>query len=227
MSSTPIVLVLFTLLLSCGTILLGGQLMKRGFWPKRRGNEPQCCGCGYSLIGLASQKCPECGAVLSPQHVLHGRRQRKMGPGLTGVAMVLFGIAVLSPAMLGGISRIEWYHFKPAFLVMRDLRSSVPTMANQAIIELDRRDQTGGLSPGYQHQLLQMALVQQATSKGTNGEWQISGSMPGMTFTNKPATIDVILHSSEKAARQTVDLTEIWDGEIIYPNIPLGVDSSH
>jgi hypothetical protein len=33
-------------------------------------------------------------------------------------------------------------------------------------------------------------------------------------------TVDVILRSSAETARKTTDITEIWDGELVYPNVP-------
>lgn len=38
---------------------------------------------------------------------------------------------------------------------------------------------------------------------------------------NWPAQVDVILRSSEAVARDTVDITQIWTGEIVLPNVPL------
>jgi hypothetical protein len=38
---------------------------------------------------------------------------------------------------------------------------------------------------------------------------------------NAPASVDVILRSSPDVARETIDLTQIWTGQIIYPNVPL------
>jgi hypothetical protein len=35
-------------------------------------------------------------------------------------------------------------------------------------------------------------------------------------------TIDIILRSSETVAKGSVDMTEIWDGEIVLPNIAIG-----
>jgi hypothetical protein len=33
--------------------------------------------------------------------------------------------------------------------------------------------------------------------------------------------VDLILRSSEAAARATVDLTSIWKGELVYQNVPV------
>ncbi len=38
--------------------------------------------------------------------------------------------------------------------------------------------------------------------------------------------VDIILRSSQKVARQTVDLYEIWDGELLYDNVPVEISQS-
>ncbi|HMB95693.1 MAG TPA: hypothetical protein VKK61_06605 [Tepidisphaeraceae bacterium] len=52
---------------------------------------------------------------------------------------------------------------------------------------------------------------------GSGTVYSINGAMDE----DVPATIDLILRSSEKAASNTVDLTQIWNGELIYPNLPV------
>jgi len=148
-------------------IAIGGILFKRSIWPKRRGTEPQCRGCGYSLIGLASERCPECGALLSPATIVLGRRDRRVGLGLIGLAILMLGLIVPVTVIVEEISDVQWYHLKPAFMVMRDLRLGSGTVADEAIVELDRRDVAGELSSDYQQQIVAMALAQQATSSQT------------------------------------------------------------
>jgi hypothetical protein len=36
-----------------------------------------------------------------------------------------------------------------------------------------------------------------------------------------PPKVDIVLRSSEKVARGTVDLFEIWDGELVYEDVPV------
>jgi hypothetical protein len=145
-------------------IVLGGILFKRAVWPRRRGTEPYCGKCGYLLIGLLSQRCPECGVELSPSNIVHGRRDRRMGLAILGLVMLLIGLA--GPAMILShqIGNIQWYHLKPAFLVMRDLRPGTGAVADNAMRELDRRDAAGDLSSGNQQIVIAMALAQQATA---------------------------------------------------------------
>jgi len=145
-------------------IILGGILLKRSIWPRRRGTEPQCGGCGYLLIGLLSQRCPECGVELSPTNIVHGRRDRRVALAILGLVLLLIGLG--GPAMMlsDQVGKIQWYHFKPAFLVMRDLRSGSGAVADGAMEELNRRDADGDLSSGNQQIVIAMALAQQATS---------------------------------------------------------------
>ena len=122
--------------LGIGVLLLlvpGVILLKRGFWPRRRGEEPRCRACGYLLIGIESERCPECGAFLSPLAIVHGRRHRRHILGWAGVVMLLLFAGLLFPYLTGAFGDINWYHFKPTFWVMRDLQSSSPGVADVAM----------------------------------------------------------------------------------------------
>jgi hypothetical protein len=72
--------------------LLGVILIKWGWWPNRRGSEPSCRKCGYLLIGIDSQRCPECGTAFSPATVARGLRPTRRGLGWTGLLLVLVGV---------------------------------------------------------------------------------------------------------------------------------------
>lgn len=53
-------------------------------------------------------------------------------------------------------------------------------------------------------------------AKGQSTNWQVSvDQLP------QQGTFDLILRSSKKVALGTVDLFEIWQGELIYPNLPV------
>lgn len=158
---------LFLAVVSLLLIASGGILARRSIWPKRRGIEPYCRRCGYSLVALASERCPECGAHLSPASIVYGRRDRRVGLGLIGLAILMLGLILPLSMIVGGISEIQWYHFKPAFMVIRDLHSGSGAVADAAIRELDRRDVAGELSSEYQLHIAALALAQQATSSQT------------------------------------------------------------
>jgi hypothetical protein len=59
-----------------------------------------------------------------------------------------------------------------------------------------------------------------------SGESMLTGFDSVDELPQPPATADIILRSSERAARRTVDLNEIWKGEIVYPNVPVIVYKS-
>lgn len=56
-------------------------------------------------------------------------------------------------------------------------------------------------------------------AKGQSISWGTEGEYSG-----PPAEkMDIILRSSKEAARDTVDLFEIWDGELVYKDVPVKV----
>lgn len=58
------------------------------------------------------------------------------------------------------------------------------------------------------------------SSGGNRVEHWVSGEIPpGLA----PSTIDLILRSSEPAARSTPNLTQIWEGELIYRDVPVKI----
>jgi hypothetical protein len=97
----------------------GAELIKRGVQSSRIGYEPSCRACGYNLTGIQSQRCPECGSILSPLSILSGRKQRQFGLMLAGIAMLLLGLCPLAAMIPGVIPDIDWYHHKPTLLGMR------------------------------------------------------------------------------------------------------------
>ena len=59
-----------------------------------------------------------------------------------------------------------------------------------------------------------------AVSSGTSSRgagWGFSGRYDGPPVTS----CDLILRSNQEVARRTVDLFEIWDGELVYENVPV------
>ncbi len=155
---------LFALLIPLGIFLalmvLGVKLLRRGWWPGRMGEEPHCRGCEYSLRGIASERCPECGLVLSEENIAIGRRERRPGIAGAGAGILLLELVVVGTVVWQVTSDVDWYRWKPTFLVMRDLRAG----STQAMSELNRREADGSLSSKYEQQIDEMALAQQATT---------------------------------------------------------------
>jgi hypothetical protein len=157
----------FSLIIILGLSLLmifpGVVLMRRGFWPRRMGSQPHCRACDYLLIGIDSEKCPECGAPLTKPNIVHGQQQRRPGVGWSGAILLLFGLAIMGSLAAVGFANVYWYHFKPTFLVMRDLNSASLNTSIDAIDELSRRDRVGSLSSNYEQRLIATGLAQQVT----------------------------------------------------------------
>ena len=55
-------------------------------------------------------------------------------------------------------------------------------------------------------------------------DWDFSGSFNGRADIRETTLVDLILRPSRVAARQTLRITRIWNGEIILANVPLQWD---
>src|SRR4051794_3819749 len=104
-----------------GAIAISGILfLWPGLWPPRRGSERRCRKCGYVVDNISSEKCPECGSILSGRGTVVGHRTRRMwiwGPG---------ALLLLAALGIGGAEmyrRVDWYHYKPARWVFKDLEA--------------------------------------------------------------------------------------------------------
>jgi hypothetical protein len=141
-------------------IVLGAILFFRGLRPKRKGDDPHCRRCDYSLVGLETDRCPECGSILSPAAIIRGQRHRRPRLIWCGAIALLLGLATMIPLASPRVRNPPWYHYKPTFMVMRDLRSGSAI----AIQELYRRERAGQLSPAVEQQIDEIALAAQATT---------------------------------------------------------------
>jgi len=129
---------------------------------RRRGDTPYCRECGYNLIGLTGERCPECGAVISPDMIIFGEGYRR--PGLMWVGGICLVIALF--LCVGGVSRLQrinWYQYYPTGWIMNDLRSSGRAIVRKAWRELDLRHQKNTLTAAQQSRLIDICLEAQAT----------------------------------------------------------------
>ncbi len=132
-------LVTVLLLLSAGVALLvlGVLMMRRGLWPRRRGDEPRCGTCDYNLTGITSNRCPECGSATAPENVVYGQRHRRPMPALAGAGMIAAAACALVLLLFPQVRRLIW---SPTMV------GSKPSMSSAELAELDRRFRQGGLS---------------------------------------------------------------------------------
>ena len=93
----PLVVTNFSvLILLIGVVLLhaGAFLIRIGHWPRRTGTEPFCRRCDYVLLGIDSDRCPECGQFLSPRTILRGQRVRRGDLTFLGAFLLLLGATI-------------------------------------------------------------------------------------------------------------------------------------
>jgi hypothetical protein len=66
-------------------------------------------------------------------------------------------------------------------------------------------------------------LIGSINATAGTGQTAVSEYMVGGATTRPapPAPVEIVFRSSSKVARNTVDLSEIWQGEFVYPNVPV------
>src|SRR5262245_60323394 len=152
---------ILALILTLPVVLAGVIMLVRGRWPSRRGDEPRCRKCDYLLFGLSSKRCPECGTELTDRNIVQGQRYRRPGLMWSGAAMIVLGLATLTPVGFAIYQGVNWYQYKPTYFVVRDLGSPTLGVSMRAMTELARRDGAGTLAESYQNQIVERALKEQ------------------------------------------------------------------
>lgn len=137
--------------------VFGFVLIWRGWRVSRSGDIPHCGNCEYNLTGLESDRCPECGSLMTADSVAYGKRYRR--PGLIVVGLLCF----LPALFLGGvlIGQVNWYQIKPTGWVIDDIQSAGRPVADNGWKELDRRVQAGVVSDRQMSRLVDLSLTQQ------------------------------------------------------------------
>ena len=140
-------------------VALGGLvLVMLGLRGRRLGSEPRCRVCEYNLTGLTSDRCPECGATLSPTSVAYGVRCRNRIAIVAGVVVLAFTLGVLVLAGSGSFSQVNKYRYYPFWWVMVDAEAGTKPAAD----ELMQRLRAGKVSAAQRRKLVRAALKQQA-----------------------------------------------------------------
>src|SRR5438105_239767 len=123
MSSNPSIF-FAAIVLGLPLLLAGTMLLKRGRWPRRLGSEPHCHNCDYLLIGLASDRCPECGLLIIERQIVRGHRVRRPRVAWSGVAMILAALVLIAPAVVDLYRGVDWYRLEPEFMLLHQARNA-------------------------------------------------------------------------------------------------------
>src|SRR5688572_1519983 len=143
-------------------LVLGLVLIKLGYVPRRRGETPHCRKCNYTLTGLTSDRCPECGQALSPGAIVHGERRRRPALGIAGGFLLLLALANIALILVG--DRVKWYQLKPTAWVIDDATDPSSAIAVRAWDELMRRADAAKLSAANEHEMTELALREQGSA---------------------------------------------------------------
>jgi hypothetical protein len=136
------------------------------------------------LVGITSQRCPECGTPIDPTHPERGRRRSKVLRVAAGLILLTIAPVISWRPVTVWAGSIYWYQYRPTYLVMRDLErgSGIPPpipnplqrmprlgyprsshtridLARVALSELLERDEQGKLSPEYRRKIDEFALA--------------------------------------------------------------------
>ncbi len=176
----------FPAISTCISAVLGLTGLYLLFIRSRRGigPEPRCHHCDYILIGISSDRCPECGTridhELGAEHRRHqGKRRNILGFCLLMAAM---GLLVLNKAWQWS-QTVYWYQYYSTSRVMEDLIHGAgkpppanapwawhissrsfppvppPDLSSAALLEFQNREKVGKLSQDYRRKLDSLALA--------------------------------------------------------------------
>lgn len=149
---------------------VGVLLVRRGWWPRRRGDQPHCRACDYLLVNNESGRCPECGAdIRKPSNIVRGARRRRGGVAAVGMAFCAVALLCVVGGSSDAVGRIDWYQYRPAGWVVEDALSPNAAKADRAWAELDRRRGAGRLSDAIGQRLIRAALTEQAKPRPSRG----------------------------------------------------------
>ena len=161
-------LLLIPLLIGVVLLHVGAYFVRLGWFPRRAGTTPHCRRCGYSLEGLQTDRCPECGNYLTPRTIVKGRRVRRTPVGVLGLFVTLAGIGLAVVAFSPGLRNIDWDAHKPLFWVLNDLESTDTAARDRAWPELTRRFAAGALTDADKRKLDAAVIRLIARSAGTD-----------------------------------------------------------
>jgi hypothetical protein len=134
----------------------GVLLVRRGYFPRRTGRTVHCPRCDYDVRRIGPMWCPECGNDLLVTGVTRGDRRPNRALGRLGVVLILLPLGI---GARESYRRVDWYSYRPAGTVIRDLDSTNAATAGRAWRELQRRGDVNDLSPAAEASIADLELA--------------------------------------------------------------------
>ena len=151
------------------SLTLATVLIVLGWRGRIRGAGPHCRRCQYSLIGVSSAVCPECGLDLLETNIQSGEWKRR--PVMLGFGVLLFlpTLAIVGGTFWAARSQYKWEPYLPASWLILSASSG----SDDALTELLVRFNNNGLSDANLRSLADVALVKHGLSPAPSrwAEW--------------------------------------------------------
>lgn len=203
--STPPSFPIWTVALSLLLLTCAAVLLRRRF--RRVGDAPHCIHCNYLLVGIQSERCPECGKPI--RSVVTGERRYSHLRLAIGLACAVIAPLICWKPLSRWASVVYWYPYRPTFLVIDDLESGrgLPAprgspldreiwlshgwlseqvdLSRVAMDELHRRDKLNQLSVAQRHKIDEIALASLARPMTTAGDCYLNDELSGRLAAKK------------------------------------------
>ena len=234
----------FPIIALCISVLLATS----GLWMTirrtryRKGGGPRCGNCDYSLVGLRSDRCPECGTLIESHQTARGRKLRSPLRVAVGVVLLLVSLTISWNPIASWWQSIYWYHYRTNSQLMHDLKSGsgLPSPANNpletswsngwrqqqvdlarvALYELLARDKAGKLSAEHRHEIDELALANLYSPVSGAARYALDGELTARLSSGK-LTLDQQATIYKNAIAMTLAAQRVvvqWD------SIPIQID---
>jgi hypothetical protein len=130
-------------------LLLGAALWWLGRFGASVGIHPVCRACGFDLfmLPLETRRCPECGADILRNDAINIGHRRPVRTGIViGMGLSALGAALLGFGILAWWGQYDGSPYKPASMLLADLRRPVEPSRTRALREFQRRVTAASLS---------------------------------------------------------------------------------
>lgn len=141
------------------TLALSVWVFWRGWRTTRSGDTPHCPKCNYILIGIALDRCPECGSVIELDGIVFGESRRRTRVAFAGALLVLTSVYPIKIASVHLAAQVDWIRYRPFTWLLHDL-DRLQT-ADTSWWEIDRRVMGHSLSKRQLELLTEKALLLQ------------------------------------------------------------------